>query len=379
MLQLSNQYLTTLMADLQPPCVSLYQPTHRRFPDNQQDPIRFRNMLREMESSLGATYPARDIRALLAPFEALARDNTFWKQRTDGLAILSSPGHFHVFELQRVVPERLVVADSFHTKPLWRVLQSADRYQVLCVNRSEARLYEGNRDALDAVELVNVPSTITVALGKELTEPHQAVRTVAAGQAAVHHGRGQKKDEVDVDVTRFFRVIDRAILEHHSRPSGLPLILAALPEYHAPFRDVSHNQFLMPAGIQTNPWAMDPEELRAAAWEQMEPIYRGRLARLIENFENARARDLGSDNLARVAEATVAGRVAFLLAEAERVVPGKIDPGTGRIEPGDLSQPEIDDVLDDLAEMVLRKKGDVVVIPAERMPTTTGVAAMFRF
>lgn len=379
MIQLSNQYLTTLMADRQPPCVSFYQPTHRRFPDNQQDPIRFRNMLRDMEASLREKYPARDIRALMDPFEALAHDNTFWKQRTDGLAILCSPGHFHVFELQRTVPERLVVADSFHTKPLLRVLQSADRYHVLCVNRVEARLYEGNRDALDLVELTNVPSTITEALGDELTDPHTAVRSVAAGQAAVHHGRGQKKDEIDIDVTRFFRVIDRAIMEHHSRPSGLPLILAALPEYHALFRDVSHNQFLMPMGVQTNPWALDPDELRAAAWGQMEPIYRGRLARLIDNFENARARDHGSDNLALVAEATVAGRVAVLLVEAERVVPGKIDPGTGKIEPGDLSHPDIDDVLDDLAELVLRMKGDVVVMPVELMPTATGVAAMFRF
>jgi len=37
------------------------------------------------------------------------------------------------------------VADSFHTKPLLRVLQSADRYQILALNRHEAKLYEGNR------------------------------------------------------------------------------------------------------------------------------------------------------------------------------------------------------------------------------------------
>jgi hypothetical protein len=28
------------------PCLSLYQPTHRRHPDDQQDPIRFRNLLK---------------------------------------------------------------------------------------------------------------------------------------------------------------------------------------------------------------------------------------------------------------------------------------------------------------------------------------------
>jgi len=35
--------------------------------------------------------------------------------------------------------------------------------------------------------------------------------------------------------------------------------------------------------------------------------------------------------------------------------------------------------LDDLGEIVLRKSGEVIVVPAERMPTNTGVAAIYRF
>jgi hypothetical protein len=50
---------------------------------------------------------------------------------------------------QRPVPELVVVADSFHVKPLMRILQSADRYQVLGLNRREIKLYQGNRDVLD--------------------------------------------------------------------------------------------------------------------------------------------------------------------------------------------------------------------------------------
>jgi hypothetical protein len=35
-------------------------------------------------------------------------------------------------------------------------------------------------------------------------------------------------------------------------------------------------------------------------------------------------------------------------------------------------------VIDDLAEAVLRTGGEVVVVPAARMPTDTGLAATFR-
>lgn len=383
MRQLTVDHLSSLLTVHEPPCISLYQHTHRHHPDNQQDPIRYRNVMSRMETSLREKYPARDVQALLEKFQALSSDNDFWNHRTDGLAILSSPERFEIIELQRPVRELLVVADSFHVKPLLRILQSADRFHILCLNRHEAKLYEGNRDVLDPVELTDVPATITEALGDELTEPHQTVASYGMGAGKggkeMHHGHGAKKDEVDVDVDRFFRVIDRAILEHHSRPSGLPLMLAALPEYHTPFRAVSHNPFLMDDGLEVNPQALSADELRVHAWQTVEPLYLARLAELVESYQAARYRELGSEDLAEVTEAAIAGRVGTLLVEADREIPGGIDLATGETGLGDPSDIATGDLLADLAETVLRMKGKVVVVPAERMPTTTGVAATYRF
>jgi hypothetical protein len=381
--QLTVDHLSSLLTVHEPPCISLYQHTHRHHPDNQQDPIRYRNVMSRMEASLREKYPARDVQALLEKFQALSSDNDFWNHRTDGLAILSSPERFEIIELQRPVRELLVVADSFHVKPLLRILQSADRFHILCLNRHEAKLYEGNRDVLDPVELTDVPATITEALGDELTEPHQTVASYGMGAGKggkeMHHGHGAKKDEADVDVDRFFRVIDRAILEHHSRPSGLPLMLAALPEYHTPFRAVSHNSFLMDDGLEVNPQALSADELRVHAWQTVEPLYLARLAELVESYQAARYRELGSEDLAEVTEAAIAGRVGTLLVEADREIPGGIDLATGETGLGDPSDIATGDLLADLAETVLRMKGKVVVVPAERMPTTTGVAATYRF
>ena len=49
------------------PCLSLYQPTHRHYPDNQQDPIRFRNLVKTLEQSLRQKYPKREAQSLLEP------------------------------------------------------------------------------------------------------------------------------------------------------------------------------------------------------------------------------------------------------------------------------------------------------------------------
>jgi hypothetical protein len=379
---LTNDYVAELLNAYEPPCLSLYQPTHRHRPDNSQDPIRFLNLVKSLDESLRQKFTFREVQPLLKPFLDLAETREFWMYTLDGLAVLGAANFFRVYRLQRPVVELAVVADSFHIKPLFRILQSADRYQVLGLDRQKIKLFEGNRDALDEIDLApGLPPTITEALGEEITEPHMTVASYGMGASgpAMRHSHGSKKDELDKDAERFFRAVDRAVLQHHSKPSGLPLILAALTEYHSLFRQVSQNPFLLPEGIETDPSVLSIDTLRERAWRVVEPRYLARLAVLVEEFGAAKPKGLGGQEPALVAEAAVAGRVATLLMEADRHIPGRIDYTSGRIEPGDLAHPEVDDVLDDLGELVLKKGGQIVIVPAERMPTRTGIAAIYRF
>jgi stalled ribosome rescue protein Dom34 len=102
------------------------------------------------------------------------------------------------------------------------------------------------------------------------------------------------------------------------------------------------------------------------------------LGKLTDSFNLNRSRGFGAEDPAAVAEAAVTGRVATLLIDAERVLPGRMD-ASGRIEPRALEDPHADDVLDDLAETVVRMKGEAIVVPTQRMPSLTGVAAIYRF
>lgn len=351
------------------PCLSLYQATHRSHPQNKQDPIRFRNLVKSLGESLQSNFPGSDAATLLAPFHALAADERFWNHTLDGLAVLLANGLFWVGRLQRPVGELAVAADSLHIKPLLRVVQSADRYQVLGLSQQDVRLYEGNRDALDEIELeAQVPRTLADALGAEHQRQQSSVWTYHAGGrgaeagAGVFHGQGGgKADLVQRDTEKFFRAVDRAILEHHSRPSGLPLVLAALPEHHAMFRGLSRNPYLLAEAIDVHPDALGAGALRERAWRTVEPHYLARLAGLVAMYGAAQPKELGSDDLQAVIEAAAAGRVATLLVQAER------------------ENAAIDDRLDDTAELALRNGAQVVVVPAARMPTRTGVAAIYRY
>jgi len=374
MASLADDYPRLLSGQHEPPCLSLYQPTHRVHPDNQQDPIRFRNLVKALADSLLRKYPARDGAALLAPFEALAADHDFWNHTLDGLAVLAAPGFFRAWRLQRPVAELTVVADSFHTKPLMRILQSADRYHILGLNRHEARLFEGNRDAIAEVDLA-----IDSAAPAPVRERATRVYGSGALGATTRHGTDLKQAMRDRETEHFFRTIDADVLEHYSRPTGLPLLLAALPEHHRLFRGISRNPMLAADALDVHPDDLSLDQLRTRAWALVEPWYLARLAKLVNAFEAARPKKAGSDDLHEVAKAATAGQVATLLIEADRIIPGRFDPADGSVVEANLADPEVDDLLDDIGERVIATGGEVVIVPAARMPTITGLAAIYRF
>ena len=367
MTELTKESLHLLLSDHQAPCLSLYQRTHRSLPHRDEGPIRFRNLVRELESSVRRTHPQAEVRRLMKPFAGLARDHDFWNHTLEGLAVLASPDSFLVYRLPRPVRDLVVVADSFHLKPLWRLLQSVERYQVLAVTLEGVRLFEGDRDRLGEVELAaEVPRTFDDTRGLGST-----------------HGGEAKADalhlDTDSDTDRFFRAIDRAVLERHSRPAGLPLVLAALGEHHHRFRSLSHNPLLIAEGITINPDALTTDGLRERAWQVIEPRYRARVEALRDAFARARATGSGSDDLAEIGVAAAASRVAMLYIEADRQVAGHLDETTGVVSGGVLADPSVDDVLDDLGELVIKMGGEVLVIGRDGMPTGSSVAAIYRY
>lgn len=379
---LESDFPGLLRAAHEPPCISLYQRTHRHHPESRQDQILFRNLVREIESALLRQCSAREAQARLAPFEALGGDREFWNHTLDGLAVLAAGDVFKRYRLQRPVRSITVVTDSFHTKPLIRILQSADRYQILGINRQSMRLFEGNRDGIDELEpAAGVPRTAPDVAKEEAGGPERKARVYgpAAPGAATQHTTDIREEAKATDTERFFRAVDAAVLEHHSQPSGLPLLLAALPEHHHLFRAVSRNPFLVSAAIDAYPDDLSLEELRKRSWQLIEPRYLERLSGFIDRFRAGFADGLAASDLAQVSRAAFSGRVETLLIEADRFVPGTLDAATGAITLHDAGDSGVDDLLDDLAEHVLKTGGDVVVVPAERMPTDTGVVAIYRF
>jgi hypothetical protein len=384
---LDRETMSQLLAKREAPCLSLYQPTHRSFPERQQDPIRFKHLVRELEDSLKQQGRGDQAKALLKPFHDLMNDPDFWNSNRDGLAVFGAMDYFEVFRLQRSVPELAVANDRMHLKPLLRIAQSADRYQILAITLNSVRLFEGNRDGIDEVRLGDgVPETLEEALGRDLTEKGQTGFPQGYSRASergdpmqVESGGAGRQDEIDRDRERFFREVDRAILEHHSRKSRLPLILAALPEHQFHFRKLSHNEFMLSEGIESDASLLSHDELRQKSWMVMQPRYLKRLEGFINQYGVSHGQGLATDQLEQIGQATLEGRVATLLVEAERQIPGVVDKQQGKAVAVEDDTATTPDLLDELTIWTLEQGGEVIAVPTERMPTESGAAAIYRY
>jgi hypothetical protein len=381
---ITKELIQELLAADQMPLISLYMPTHKTHPENLQDVILYKNLLREIKDALLEEYSERETQTHLNPLEALVDNKDIWNHTFEGLAVFSAPNLFKVVRVRKTFEALVMVADRFHTKPLRHYLQSLEHFHVLGLTLHDIRLFKGDRHSLTEVKLSSdIPKTITEALGGELTEKHTTVASyggAGGGSSPAHHGHGGRKEETEKDAERFFRVVADSIYEHYSKPTRWPLILAALPEHHSLFREVNKNPLLLSSGIDIDPSSVDTDKLAEMAWEIMEPEYILKLDSMVEMFERARVHGKSSDDYKEVAAAAVEGRVDTLLVEADRIISvGLEDLVPDNILTEYVDNPIIVDLLDDLGELVTRMGGHVVILPASKMPSKTGLAAIFRF
>ena len=380
----TKELINKLTSQKQVTCISLYMPTHRSHPENEQDPIRFQNLLVQLHSTLSSKYSKTEVNAYLSPFENLKDDKNIWNRNLDGLALFRSNEIFELVAIPVPVSELLVIADSFHTKPIRKYLQTEDRFQILGLSYGKIKLFEGNRYSISEIELGNnIPKTMEEALGSELTEKHSTVASyggIGEQSGNMHHGHGSKNEEAAIDAERFFKIVSETIHENFSKPSGLPLILAALPEHHSLFKKVNHNHHLLPDGITINPEDKSLEGLRKKAWDIISPSYNQKMKAWSAKVRQAVADQKGSTFPDEIFTVASSGRVETLLLEEGRFVSAKtVLKNNISVDTEEDLNSYTDDLLDDIGEIVEEYGGKVFVLPAEKMPVTTGIAAIYRY
>ncbi|MBK5254277.1 MAG: hypothetical protein JJE03_07480 [Peptostreptococcaceae bacterium] len=379
--EIKDQFSIDMISDEEGPHISLYQPTHSHYPENKQDSIVFKNLLREIENSLKQKNEPSFIDSIMEPFYKLEKDSNFWNNTFDGIAILANQNKCIIYKLTGTIKEFAVVNKRFHIKPLIKAFQSVGNYQLLLLSKNDFSIYQGNRYGFSEIEIdSDIPRTLEAVLGKQLTDPSVTQGSFAGvGRPGAFYGLGDNKVEGDKDTEKYFRYVDQYVYDNHSKTSKLPLILVSLKEYHTQFKTLSNNIYFIDESIDCSYDLVDTEQLQSKVLEVIKSLNLGKTEKMIEAYKKAEAELMGSSDLAQVAKAAYESRVETILIEENRIISGKVDSTTGKIKVGDIDNPDFGDILDGLAELVLKKGGNAVIISKDKMPSPTGIAAIYRY
>jgi len=378
-----------LLAPRHPPCITLTLPTHASPPDNRTDLPEFRRLVHEVRGWLREEEAPR----VLAPLAAIGDDRDFWEHAGDGLVIFAAAGLAEVFPLVQPPLARATVGERFDTLPLLQEAASLDPVAVLALSSREARLFRVAGAVVEPLPLGPHEPALRRedVIDAETFEAHR-VRRSTGPVGSVHGGFGSKADDIDADTERFFREVSRGVRRGLEERNGLPLLLVALAEHAGLFASLAGNLLEEPF------LPLDPQRLGGADLRlELQPILRIRRARLVESrvaaFLEALARTRRRANVepgrgdgladpAEIARAAVAGRVATLLVERDRLDPGRLDRVTGQIERGEAAAHDgsvsIGNFVGLVAEEVMLRGGEIVPLAPSEMPSDGGLAAILR-
>jgi hypothetical protein len=368
--------------------VSIYMPLHRAGRDQQQNPIRLKNLMAEAEKKLledGVRRPVAE--KMLSPAEELLTDRDFWQHQANGLAVFLSEGYTKVFRLSEHFDEMVVVSNSFHVKPILPLLSGNGNFYILALSMNQVRLFRASREYVSEVELVDMPKSMGEALQIEDLQKNLGFHTDTANtvagtggeRPAIFYGQGVEANKKD-DILQYFHKVDEG-LSRHLEDDSLLMVIAAVDYLQSIYREASSYRNLLEAGIEGSPDRKDAKELQAEAWKRVEPVFMKNQQQALDRFAELQGQQngLASSDLEPVVRAAAGGRVETLIVPLGVQRWGRYDPETDSVRLDPEPTPWNDDLLNFAAMQTLLNSGNVYAVPQEQIPNQAEIAAIYRY
>ncbi|MET7918371.1 chemotaxis protein [Streptomyces avermitilis] len=346
------------------PAVSVLTPTHRREPDNAQDPVRLRNVLADAKKQLEAD-PAitRERRTDVSAQLDLALAEVDLSHAEDGLAIFAAPGEHQVWSLARSVPERVVLSDTFLTRNLVAA-QAAERpFWVLSVSADRVTLWNGGAGRV----------------AKERTGGFPMARSLEAPNTERKERIGDLPSTFRDERTRhFLRDADiamSAVLRAHPRRlyvTGEQAALSLLDEIGSVTKDAAH----VPHGGLAHG---GPDAVWAAVRPLIDAEDRKHVDTVIRDLETARGRKDFAAGVDEVWQNAADGRIRLLAVEENYRVTVRANGGDHLVPAAGDDLDAREDIVDEIVEQCLETGAEVRFVPDGSLGEAQGIAGVLRY
>ncbi|NCC30593.1 MAG: hypothetical protein EOM24_01065 [Chloroflexia bacterium] len=346
------------------PCLTITLPTHRTSPDNRQDPIRLRNLVREANERLKDEFGKREVAQLLSNLEATINDLDF-ARTLDGLAIFVNAETSYVYRVPFTLPERVVVDETFFTRDMVFAMNRTPRYWVVVLSEQPTRLFEATREDLDEVRVAGFP----------LTHGGPGGGSGLPNDPAVNSSRFR-----DEHHRIFFRSVDEALTEV-LKEDPLPVAVVGVDRWTAFFSEITSNASHIVATVRGNHDTTPGHELGKLVWPEVKASLAERRNVVLDELGTAVGGQRSASTLGEVWRFAREGRGATLLVEENYHEAAILDESGFRLLPdtGESGPNHLDDAVDEAITMVMSMGGRVVFVEDGTLEQHGRIALILRY
>lgn len=390
------EILELIEADAQP-AISIYMPIEHQNQIKKSIRLQFRGLVDQAAAFLkdNQHYDAATYTPLLDQLYQRVEDAAFWLNMDKGLAVFIAPRFERIYRLPTAFSPLAVVAPNFHTRPLMKYLSTPQQYWILAVGQNEVNLWEGNAAAVHPIDLKTLPENLQDALLLDLDGVRANTSFRGTGSRFSANGASRNnpspvfqssggsgnKEEHKAWIREYFSHVDNAVVDYLRDKNG-PVVLAAVDYLHPLYRSITNLPNLAAQGIDGNIQHLNHAEIHQRAWPLIENEIARQFNGVLAMWERAYGLGNAEMDIANIARLVLEGRVHLLMIEENRSIWGQIDWNSATITRLDEKTPDSDlqtiDILDDLAEQVLARGGQVRIVATHEIPSSTGAAAILR-
>lgn len=341
-------------------CVSIILNTHRTHPDSQKDPILLSNLVKEATDRLHRDYDKRFVWPITEKLEKLTAEIDH-NYNLDSLVIYVNPEFAEYTRLSVPVVDRVVIDNTFATRDLIRATHEQGAYYILQLSRDQARLIEAYNDRAHKEFEGEFP----------LANPLQAT-------SAVQLTNNQGTDNL---IEEFFNHVDKAYQEA-TKDNPLPLILVTESRNYDHYLKVADKKDLILGHINRLPENEKADKVVAAAWEEVQDIFKKRNAERIEELRIAVANNTFLTDYNDIWTALRSGRGKTIFVRKGFYQPAIIeeDDTLTLVDDGQVTEKGVvDDIIDEMVEINLSMGGDVAFIVNDDLEKFQNLALVTRY
>lgn len=356
--------------------ITITLPTHKKGEETKQDPIRFKNLLNHVESTLNEKgWKDAELAKLLEQPRSLLEKPMFWSHSDNGLAVYISDDLFEVYKLPYKVDESVYINDHFLITPILPLASMDGSYCVLAVSRQNVRLLRCNRENLEDITPKDAPQSVKDYLEID-PEKQLQFHTGAAGQSAVFFGHNSNEEDKMVVVEQYFRELEKE-LTPVLRNLKEPLVVVGLAENTTLYKKINDYDYLIES-VEYNPDPLSEKDLQEKGWKVIKDYFLKEMYQSLESFSEKQS-DRVSNNLGEIAEATVMGKSRAIFISRGEKKWGIYDSEKNTVHYSNQPNGHDIELLNWLSITAHKTGSKVYILPKEEMPMRSTVAAEYRF